>query len=134
MLNIKAEKQEFLHHLRSLGVVAVTWDGHGTITGIQREAYCGIGYHEVEIMWKTWLVARQSGIVLMESDIDSAVSEPGTATRKILDHIENVLVQKALVYSKGNQSQAALKIGMSRTKLQRLVKRNHSKHSLENAA
>lgn len=134
MLNIKAEKQEFLHHLRSLGVINVSWDAHGTITGIQREAYCGIGYHEVEIMWDTWMAARQKGIVLRESDIDSAVTEPGTATKSIISHIEDVLIQKALVASKGNQSQAAIKIGMSRTKLQRLVKRYRSKHTLESAA
>ncbi len=127
MINHKTEKKEFLEHLRSLGVLNVSWDGHGTITGIQREAYCGLGYHEIEIMWSTWLAARQKGVVLKECDIDIAISETGTATRKILDHIENVLVQKALVYSRGNQSLAATQIGMSRTKLQRLVKQFRSK-------
>jgi hypothetical protein len=47
-----------------------------------------------------WLL-KSSGIVLLEHDIDEAIKEFGTANKKIITHIENIIAQKALISSKG---------------------------------
>lgn len=56
-------------------------------------------------------------IVLTEKDIDQALKDGVDVTRSIVRHIEDVIIEKALVLTKGNQSAAATLIGMSRTKL-----------------
>lgn len=127
MLDIKYEKEQFLKHVRTFGVVNVQWDNHGVITGISREAYCGIGYDQIELMWNTWLAAKQNGIVLNEHDIETAITVEGTAVKNILLHVEQAIIQKALIFSKGNQRLAADQIGMSRTKLRyRVHGKNYS--------
>ncbi|OEY96015.1 hypothetical protein BJD20_12970 [Acinetobacter proteolyticus] len=127
MHNIKFEKSQFLDHVRSLGVVSVRWDNHGLITGIQREAYCGIGYDQIELMWNTWLAAKNNGIVLNEQDIENAISDKGTAVRNILAHVEDVIIQKAIIRTNGNQTLAANLIGISRTKIRYVLNRLRSK-------
>ncbi|WP_343620824.1 helix-turn-helix domain-containing protein [Acinetobacter proteolyticus] len=134
MLSIKVEKEQFLQHVRTLGVVSVQWDKHGVITGISREAYCGIGYDNIELMWETWIAAKKNGIVLNEQDIDEAISEPGTAVKKILTHVENVIIQKAIIHTNGNQAQAADQIGISRTKIRYVLKRSKSNQTSGAAA
>ncbi|MCH7394222.1 helix-turn-helix domain-containing protein [Acinetobacter dispersus] len=134
MLNMKIEKERFLHHVRTLGVVSVQWDKHGVITGISREAYCSIGYDNIELMWNTWLAAKQNGVVLNEHDIETAIQVEGTAVKKIVSHIEMAIIQKALIFSKGNQRLAADQIGMSRTKLGCIVRGIKSKTNVRAAA
>lgn len=58
-----------------------------------------------------------NSIVLRESDIDKAISSGGNVTKSLVQHLENVLIEKALIKAKGNQRLAAELIGMSRTKL-----------------
>ena len=58
-----------------------------------------------------------NSIVLRESDIDKAISSGVNVTKSLVQHLENVLIEKALIKAKGNQRAAAELIGMSRTKL-----------------
>ncbi|WHP06877.1 helix-turn-helix domain-containing protein [Acinetobacter corruptisaponis] len=58
-----------------------------------------------------------NSIVLRESDIDKAILSGVNVTKSLVQHLENVLIEKALIKTKGNQRAAAELIGMSRTKL-----------------
>ena len=58
-----------------------------------------------------------NSIVLHESDIDKAILSGVNVTKSLVQHLENVLIEKALIKTKGNQRAAAELIGMSRTKL-----------------
>lgn len=117
MLNIKAEQAYFTDHVKTLGVNNVNWNTNGSIQSIQRETSCIFRFDQIVILWNTWLKAKSSGIVLCENDIETAIAVEGTAVKKIMSHVEQTIIQKALVFSNGNQSLAAHQIGMSRTKL-----------------
>ena len=58
-----------------------------------------------------------NSIVLRETDIDKAILSGVNVTKSLAQHLENVLIEKALIKTKGNQRAAAELIGMSRTKL-----------------
>lgn len=117
MLNIKAEQAYFTDHVKTLGVNNVNWNTNGSIQSIQRETSCIFQFDQIVILWNTWLKAKSSGIVLCENDIETAIAVEGTAVKKIMSHVEETIIQKALVFSNGNQRLAAEQIGMSRTKL-----------------
>jgi DNA-binding NtrC family response regulator len=117
MLNIKVEQAYFMDHVKAFGVLKVDWNENGSIQSIQRDTTCIFRFDQVEALWDTRLKAKNTGIVLCENDIESAIAVEGTAVKRILSHIEMTIIQKALIYSKGNQRLAAEQIGMSRTKL-----------------
>ena len=56
-------------------------------------------------------------VVLHESDIDKAILSGVNVNKSLVRHLENVLIEKALIKTKGNQRAAAELIGLSRTKL-----------------
>ena len=62
-------------------------------------------------------VDMNNRVVLHESDIDKAISSGVNVNKSLVRHLENVLIEKALIKTKGNQRAAAELIGMSRTKL-----------------
>ncbi|KKW79013.1 hypothetical protein AAV96_08910 [Acinetobacter sp. AG1] len=134
MLNINVEQAYFMTHVKPLGINKVTWDKNGKIISMQRDTHCIFRFDQVVVLWSTWLASKSSGIILLEHDIDEAIKEFGTANKKIITHIENIIAQKALISSKGNQSSAADQIGMSRTKLRYVVKRFRSSSILGTAA
>lgn len=122
MLNIKTEQAYFTDHIKTLGVVKVNWNQNGSIRSIQRETHCIFRLDQIVILWDTWIKAKSSGIVLCENDIETAIAIEGTAVKKIISHVEQTIIQKALVFSNGNQRLAADQIGMSRTKLGHRIK------------
>ncbi|MCH7290977.1 helix-turn-helix domain-containing protein [Acinetobacter sp. ANC 3926] len=134
MLNIKVEQAYFMDHVKALGVLKVDWNENGSIQLIQRDTTCIFRFDQVEALWDTWLKAKNTGIVLCENDIESAIAVEGTAVKRILSHIEMTIIQKALIYSKGNQRLAADQIGMSRTKLGYRVRGIRSNTSVRAAA
>ena len=68
-------------------------------------------------------VKRNDGVVLRESDIEDAIlNGNGCANSSLTQHVENTLIKKALVITRGNQTAAAKLIGMSRSKLAYKVK------------
>ncbi|ENX58752.1 MULTISPECIES: helix-turn-helix domain-containing protein [Acinetobacter] len=117
MLNIKVEQTYFTDHVKALGVLKIDWDQKGSIHSIQRNTNCIFRFDQIAVLWDTWLKAKNTGIVLCENDIECAIEVEGTAVKRILSYIEMAIIQKALIYSKGNQRLAADQIGMSRTKL-----------------
>lgn len=122
MLNIKTEQAYFTDHVKTLGVAKVNWNENGSIRSIQRETHCIFRFDQIVILWDTWIKAKSSGIVLCENDIETAIAIEGTAVKKIISHVEQTIIQKALVFSNGNQRLAADQIGMSRTKLGHRIK------------
>lgn len=62
-----------------------------------------------------------SNIILTEQDIEQALSD-GEA-KDIIVHIENVIVQKAVIKCHGNISEAAKSIPMSRGKVREVLSR-----------
>ncbi|ENW97379.1 helix-turn-helix domain-containing protein [Acinetobacter dispersus] len=122
MLNIKAEQAYFKVHVKALGVLQVDWDSNGVITTIKRDTNCIFRFDQIEALWETWLKAKSTGVVLCEYDIESAIQVEGTAVKKIISHVEQTIIQKALIFTNGNQRLAADQIGMSRTKLRSIVR------------
>ncbi|WP_445403669.1 helix-turn-helix domain-containing protein [Acinetobacter vivianii] len=134
MLNIKAEQAYFRVHVKALGVLQVDWDPNGVITTIKRDTNCIFRFDQVEALWETWLKAKSTGVVLCEYDIESAIQVEGTAVKKIIAHVEQTIIQKALIFTNGNQRLAADQIGMSRTKLGYRVRGLKSDTNMEAAA
>lgn len=59
--------------------------------------------------------------VLTECDIEDAI-EKGEV-RDLIRHLENVIVQKALIKTRGNISQAAILVKMNRGTVRKIRKR-----------
>mgnify|MGYP000676657883 CR=1 FL=1 len=59
--------------------------------------------------------------VLTEKDIENAI-EKGEV-RDLIHHLENVIVQKALIKTRGNISQAAILVKMNRGTVNKIRKR-----------
>ena len=59
--------------------------------------------------------------VLTECDIEGAI-EKGEV-RDLIHHLENVIVQKALIKTRGNISQAAILVKMNRGTVNKIRKR-----------
>ncbi|SDY06173.1 hypothetical protein [Acinetobacter kyonggiensis] len=68
-MDIQKEWDLFVAHLRTLGVVKIGRNALGVITNLTREGNCSLGYNDIELMWKTWQVAKaqvvQEGFVVM---------------------------------------------------------------------
>ena len=61
------------------------------------------------------------GAVLTEKDIENAIDN-GEA-RRLIQHIENVIIQKALIKTRGNITQAAMLVNMNRGTVNKIRKR-----------
>lgn len=59
--------------------------------------------------------------VLTECDIEDAI-EKGEV-RDLIRHLENVIVQKALIKTRGNTTQAAILVNMNRGTVRKIRKR-----------
>ena len=59
--------------------------------------------------------------VLTEKDIEDAI-EKGEAKR-LIHHLENVIIQKALIKTRGNTTQAAILVNMNRGTVRKIRKR-----------
>ena len=61
-MDIQKEWDLFVAHLRTLGVVKIGRNALGVITNLTREGNCSLGYNDIELMWKTWQVAKKQAI------------------------------------------------------------------------
>lgn len=59
--------------------------------------------------------------VLTECDIEDAIDKG--EVRDLIHHLENVIVQKALIKTRGNISQAAMLVKMNRGTVNKIRKR-----------
>ena len=59
--------------------------------------------------------------ILTEKDIEDAIDK-GEA-RRLIQHIENVVIQKALIKTRGNQTKAAELVQMSRGTVRKILER-----------
>ena len=59
--------------------------------------------------------------VLTEKDIENAIDNGGA--KHLVQHLENVIVQKALIKTRGNISQAAMLVKMNRGTVNKIRKR-----------
>lgn len=66
---------------------------------------------------------QQTNIVLTEQDIIDAIKN--NETKQLVKHIEYVVCMKAMERTRGNMSAAAILIGMSRTKLKKVITNEH---------
>ena len=60
--------------------------------------------------------------IITEQDIDEAISR-GESFYKIRSHVEKAILERALIKTRGNQSEAAKMLGISRTGLGGILKR-----------
>ena len=66
---------------------------------------------------------QQTNIVLTEQDVIDAIRN--NETKQLIKHIEYVVCMKAMERTRGNMSAAAILIGMSRTKLRKVIVNEH---------
>lgn len=66
---------------------------------------------------------QQTNIVLTEQDVIDAIKN--NETKQLIKHIEYVVCMKAMERTRGNMSAAAILIGMSRTKLKKVITNGH---------
>lgn len=59
--------------------------------------------------------------VLTERDIEDAIDKG--EVRDIIHHLENVIIQKALIKTRGNTTQAAILVNMNRGTVRKIRKR-----------
>ena len=64
---------------------------------------------------------KGSSTVLTEKDIENAIDNG--EVRDLIRHLENVIVQKALIKTRGNISQAAILVKMNRGTVNKIRKR-----------
>ncbi|HCS1003388.1 TPA: Fis family transcriptional regulator [Acinetobacter baumannii] len=65
-------------------------------------------------------------IILTETDLDIAL-EAGDSYRDILDHVAYLLIDKALIKSRGSKAQAATMLKMNRGTLNKVLIRAKAK-------
>ena len=61
------------------------------------------------------------GAVLTEKDIENAIDNG--EVKSLIHHLENVIIQKALVKTRGNTTQAAILVNMNRGTVRKIRKR-----------
>lgn len=61
--------------------------------------------------------------ILTEQDVIDAIKN--NETKQLVKHIEYVVCMKAMEITRGNMSAAAILIGMSRTKLRKVITNGH---------
>ena len=66
---------------------------------------------------------QQTNIVLTEQDVIDAIKN--NEAKRLVKHIEYVVCMKAMERTRGNMSAAAILIGMSRTKLRKVITNGH---------
>ncbi|WP_227558872.1 helix-turn-helix domain-containing protein [Acinetobacter calcoaceticus] len=65
-------------------------------------------------------------IILTEADLDVAL-ENGDSYRDVLNHVAFLLIEKVLVKTRGNKTEAAQILGMNRETLNKVIKRVNTK-------
>lgn len=65
-------------------------------------------------------------VILSEADLDVAL-ENGDSYRDILNHVSFLLIEKVLVKTRGNKTEAAQILGMTRETLNKVIKRVKAK-------
>ena len=61
------------------------------------------------------------GVVLTEKDIDNAINKG--EVKSLIHHLENVVIQKALIKTRGNLTRAAELVSMNRGTVNKIRKR-----------
>ena len=61
------------------------------------------------------------GTVLTEKDIEDAIDKG--EVKSLIHHLENVIIQKALIKTRGNTTQAAILVNMNRGTVRNILKR-----------
>ncbi|MEO4210073.1 helix-turn-helix domain-containing protein [Acinetobacter pittii] len=69
-------------------------------------------------------------VILSEADLDVAL-ENGDSYTDILNHVAFLLIEKVLVKTRGNKTQAAQILGMTRETLNKVIKRVKAKKEAE---
>ena len=59
--------------------------------------------------------------VLTERDIEDAIDKG--EVKSLINHLENVIIQKALIKTRGNTTQAAILVNMNRGTVRKIRKR-----------
>ena len=71
------------------------------------------------------MLLMQQGVemrtVLTERDIEDAIDKG--EVKSLIHHLENVIIQKALVKTRGNTTQAAILVNMNRGTVRKIRKR-----------
>lgn len=62
-----------------------------------------------------------SGVILTERDIEDAISKG--EVKRLMTHLENVVIQKALIKTRGNISKAAELVNKNRGTVNKIRKR-----------
>ena len=62
-----------------------------------------------------------TGVVLTERNIEDAIDKG--EVKSLIQHIENVVIQKALIKTRGNITQAAMLVNMNRGTVNNIRKR-----------
>ncbi|MBT50963.1 MAG: hypothetical protein CL491_12955 [Acinetobacter sp.] len=62
-----------------------------------------------------------TGVILTERNIEDAINKG--EVKSLIHHLENVVVQKALIKTRGNISQAAKLVNMNRGTVRNILKR-----------
>lgn len=65
-----------------------------------------------------------TGIILRESNIDDALALGQDAVQDVLDHVQNVVITKTLLLTRGNATKAAALLGWNRQTFAKRRKRN----------
>jgi len=65
-------------------------------------------------------------VILTEADLDVAL-ENGDSYRDVLNHVTFLLIEKVLVKTRGNKTEAAQILGMTRETLNKVIKRVNAK-------
>ncbi|QRF07486.1 helix-turn-helix domain-containing protein [Acinetobacter pittii] len=72
-------------------------------------------------------------VILSEADLDVAL-ENGDSYTDILNHVAFLLIEKVLVKTRGNKTEAAQILGMTRETLNKVIKRVNAKREGEKNA
>ncbi|EMB6103225.1 Fis family transcriptional regulator [Acinetobacter baumannii] len=62
------------------------------------------------------------GVVISEEELDKAL-ETGTSYREILDHVFLVIIEKALIKSRGSKNKAAAMLKLNRGTMNKVLAR-----------
>jgi len=62
-----------------------------------------------------------TGVILTERNIEDAIDKG--EVRDLIRHLENVIIQKALIKTRGNITQAAMLVNMNRGTVSKILER-----------
>ncbi|WP_311963194.1 helix-turn-helix domain-containing protein, partial [Acinetobacter baumannii] len=65
---------------------------------------------------------KLKGVIISEDELDKAL-ETGTSYREILDHVFLVIIEKALIKSRGSKNKAAAMLKLNRGTMNKVLAR-----------